>query len=493
MFISSISIKNYRVFQNELFEIKDFNVPDGSNEGSGVTVFVGENGSGKTSLLEGIALPLLSFKAEGFGVGDLNNLDAKTRIEIVADREFNVDKVVRGTFKAKGFLFEGGVRSRGNASYLVSTTVSVQKFVATDSESIKEDEADLRVVVSNPWKGPRFDENDIIFLDKNRTYQVRSGTYNKTRFDRLMEDFDFQYLSKKDRKPKNISSILTKDIMEDVENGFFRKAIEKFKEITGILIDLEIIKNYQPFNNAFLAQRGENNAQIEIEKLGAGYEMVFALLSSFYLSKQSGKQLIVLIDEPELHLHPKLQEGLVTILLDLSRTAQIILTSQSPLLIKHLSESKFVKFKIISKEGNEPKLSKPEQIVLPYPSANEVNFVAFNLPSPEYYNEIYGYLHELFIDSGDEENRANRSSVEAFDKFLAENGSRDTIKWKRRDRNGNIVEELRTTHTCIRNKIHHPENRLNDEQFSLEKELKNSTEFLRERIAEFNSERLHIE
>ena len=48
MFIKKITIKNFRLFPSDKdFEIDNINTPDGTNEGSGLNVFVGENGSGK--------------------------------------------------------------------------------------------------------------------------------------------------------------------------------------------------------------------------------------------------------------------------------------------------------------------------------------------------------------------------------------------------------------------------------------------------------------
>ncbi|OGY07598.1 MAG: hypothetical protein A2694_02735 [Candidatus Blackburnbacteria bacterium RIFCSPHIGHO2_01_FULL_40_17] len=71
----------------------------------------------------------------------------------------------------------------------------------------------MRVSVNNPFKGKRFSENDVLFLDRNRLFQTRSGNFNTTRFDRLMEDFSYQYLKK--------------------------ATIEKFKEIGGSQIKAE--------------------------------------------------------------------------------------------------------------------------------------------------------------------------------------------------------------------------------------------------------------
>ncbi len=80
MFLKKITIQNFRLFKSEnVFEFGDLNVPD-TNEGSGLTLFVGENGCGKTSLLNAFALALLSYKADGFSLNDFFDPNEKTNI-----------------------------------------------------------------------------------------------------------------------------------------------------------------------------------------------------------------------------------------------------------------------------------------------------------------------------------------------------------------------------------------------------------------------------
>lgn len=80
MFIKKIAIKNFRLFSSDKdFEIDNINTPDGTNDGSGLNVFVGENGSGKTALLDAFALPILEYKTENFGVDNFN--DTKKKME----------------------------------------------------------------------------------------------------------------------------------------------------------------------------------------------------------------------------------------------------------------------------------------------------------------------------------------------------------------------------------------------------------------------------
>ena len=440
MFIKKITIKNFRLFQSESdFEIDNINTPDGTNEGSGLNVFVGENGSGKTALLDAFALPVLEYKTENFGIENFNDPSKKVEVNIYSKEEFEVDGTMpKGSFKAKGFSFEAGVRSKESKTYLSSIVVNDQKFIRVDPLKPKDNSPDLRVSVNNPFKGKRFSENDVLFLDRNRLFQTRSGNFNTTRFDRLMEDFSYQYLKK--ATIENLNDDLDSKIKKDkVENKFLSEAVKKFQEISGSQIKLDFLDTYEPFKNAFFAARKNNNQQISLNNLGSGYEMIFALLYSFYLAQQSGKQLIVLIDEPELHLHPRLQGKFVEFLLEFSKKAQIILASHSPLLVKQLSFNEKVKISVI--ENNGQRVSEIDKRVLSYISANETNFLAFNLATEEYHNELYEELKSMHGED---------KKYKPFDNdfFVTEKGEPKNSPWMG---NQNEVSD----HTFIRNQIHH--------------------------------------
>jgi len=150
MKIKKITIKNFRLFAPDIaFEVNDIKIPDQKNEGSGLTVFVGENGCGKTTLLNAMALPLLSYKADSFSINDFNDPTQKTSIEILAENVFDVAGTMpNSTFRSKGLLFEAGVRARGNKAYLSSIVVSDQKFIKPDGEEKPKDGSpDLRIRV----------------------------------------------------------------------------------------------------------------------------------------------------------------------------------------------------------------------------------------------------------------------------------------------------------------------------------------------------------
>ncbi len=163
MFIKEVQVNNFRLFPATApaFSV-ELKVPDTQEEGSGLTAFVGENACGKTALLDAIALPILSFKAEGFALEDFNDPANDVEIKVLSNRNFAVDGTMpNSTFQAKGFLFKANVRARGNKAYLSSIVVSDQLFIKVGDKP-KDGSPDLRVSVNNPFKGKRFDENDVL-------------------------------------------------------------------------------------------------------------------------------------------------------------------------------------------------------------------------------------------------------------------------------------------------------------------------------------------
>jgi predicted ATP-binding protein involved in virulence len=164
-------------------------------------------------------------------------------------------------------------------------------------------------------------------------------------------------------------------------------------------------------------------------------------LYSYYLTKKEKKKLIILIDEPELHLHPKLQSDFIKLLLEFSKDSQIILTTHSPLFVKQAMVNDKVLVKILTKKEDSVQIAAPHTTVLDYISANEVNYVAFGLPTEEYHNELYERLLQI---------KNLECGIKDFDKkfFQQEKGEPSNLPWR-----GNQNEV--SIHTFIRNQIHH--------------------------------------
>lgn len=458
MFIKNIKIENYRLFR-ENFEIDSFNIPNGA-KGSGVTLLVGENGCGKTTVLDAISLCTLEYKAKSFGISDFNYLKNDSKVVLKLDEQFEVKKTLNGSFFAEGFIFKSNIRKQKSGSYLQSPVVSDQLYIGVDLTNPKSGSPDLRVNVFNPFSGKRFDDLEILYLDRNRLFQIKSGSFSETKFDKLMADFNAQYLNKhKDESIPDINSIIKSELKESIKNEFLNEAIKKFSELSNLNIRLDFFNNNEPFNTASFVLKGEvSDVQISLNSIGVGYEMVFSFLYSYYLAKQNNKKIIMLMDEPELHLHPSLQKKFIDFLLDISEQCQIILTSHSPILVKQLLYNDNVKTIVLNNDKTQSEIS---DFRLTYLSANEINYLAFGLATEEYHNELYEEIKNTYCPE---------KSIKAFDNefFVVQKKQMKNYMWKGRANEVSI-------YTYIRNQIHHRKENGNPDY----DKLKKSIEFMR--------------
>lgn len=484
MFIKNLTIKNYRCFSHE--PINDFNFPDGS-EGSGLNLFIGENGNGKTSVLEAIKLLTQSrLKTKNtFSVKDFYDIEKKIEISCECSSEFEVKRTVpRGSFKANGFYFYANLRKMDDKN-LVDPLVFDNQYVQSDSTNIMEPEKRLEV---QSTFGPRFSEMQMVYLDKKRTRSVSEGEHTD-KFANLLSDFNFQFSRDVNnfKKSNKLNDDIRKVLIDEKSSTdkILEAILDEFKAITNIEVKLDHLSIIEPFMNSFFAIREESNIQqIPITKLGSGYEMIFTILFLKNYYSLMGKKTIYLIDEPELHLHPRLQETLVKILLDISKTDQIVISTHSPFLFKNLFKTK-TSFRLFTR-GKDGVISiqnarhKEWGLFDWSPSWGEINFFAYNLPTIEFHDELYGYLHEKYIsDAADKDEAKERSLQENFDSYLKTKITElPTKKWIK-EYGGTIGDERDfTLATFIRNKVHHPENStMQRDNFSME-ELGMSTNAL---------------
>lgn len=190
---------------------------------------------------------------------------------------------------------------------------------------------------------------------------------------------------------------------------------------------------------------------IPINKRGSGVKRL--VLLNFFRAEaerrrreQNVPSIIYAIEEPETSQHPSHQKKLIEAFMQLStaNNTQIILTTHSPAIVKML-EFEHLKL-IINDNGKE--IINIERANLPYPSLNEVNFLAFNESNDEYHNELYGYIE----------------SEGQLNNYVA---TKSTVNYIKIMRNGNTRQEQIIMSEYIRHQIHHPEN-MNNPRFTNE-------------------------
>ncbi|MBI2634738.1 ATP-binding protein [Candidatus Peregrinibacteria bacterium] len=162
---------------------------------------------------------------------------------------------------------------------------------------------------------------------------------------------------------------------------------------------------------------------------------------------------MILIDEPELSLHPRWQIKYIDFIRDIffdgdEEPIQFVIATHSPYFLKSSSMREVGVATFTRKKGNIV-IERPDEhswsLLSHGPTLGEINYYAFKLPSIEFHNDLYAYLQE----------QNSKPKILDIENWFVSKGQTKEKKW-RDSTSGQQVEE--TLITCIRNKIHHGDN-----------------------------------
>jgi len=185
---------------------------------------------------------------------------------------------------------------------------------------------------------------------------------------------------------------------------------------------------------------------IPINKRGSGVKRL--VLLNFFRAEaerrrreRNSASIIYAIEEPETSQHTEHQKMMIQAFLELSKVpnTQIIITTHSASLVKELD---FENLRLITVEDSLRSINRVIASQLPYPSLNEVNYMAFSEVSEEYHIELYGYLEA--------EGHLNTFKV-----------GKPTIDYVKILNDGSTKKVQVILTEYIRHQIHHPENTYN--------------------------------
>jgi len=491
MKISRIRITNFRSYQEEI----TINLDD-------LNVFVGENDIGKSTILEALDI----FFNENKGVikldkDDINkhskregNLEIKISVIFSSIPEsLTIDSTNPTSLSDEYLLTKNGCLeiikkypnagkekvfikayhpTNANCAGLLLKKNSDLKKLLTDG-MVCEDRtknAEIRKTIWNHYSNDlQLEEIEIELAKedaKNTWAQLKSymPLYSLFQSDRKNSDGDsevqnpmklaVQEILKDQRLVDSLNGIANE--VEIKLNEVAKKTLEKLNEmnpeiaesLTPVIPSAESLKWFDVFKSVSIT----GDEDIPINKRGSGVKRL-VLLNFFRAEAERRKNennvpsIVYAIEEPETSQHPNHQRKLIEAFIELSSSenTQILLTTHSPSIVKLLE---FDHIKLIKKEPDK-EIVNVQRNELPYPSLNEVNFLAFGESNDEYHNELYGFIE----------------SEELLTEY--KNG-KQTISYIRILHNGNTQEEQKILSEYIRHQIHHPENthnqRFTDEQ-----------------------------
>lgn len=244
----------------------------------------------------------------------------------------------------------------------------------------------------------------------------------------------------------------------------FEKAFNKFFEH----LKFKEIDNTDPKEKKIVFEKDGN--RILIDQLSTGEKQI--VFRGAYLLKNS-RQVdggIVLIDEPELSMHPKWQQRILKFYCDLfsygqKRQTQIIFATHSEGVISEALKDQDNTLVVVlnrKNDGNITAKSITAPIVLPTITAAEINYLAFDIISSDLHIQLYGFL----------QSKHKLSSVAACDNYIL---NQSCYKSNLHDKPSNFKKtNYKTLPTYIRNAIDHPDSG----NTYTTKELKTSIELL---------------
>ncbi len=462
MKIKNVTIRNFR-------GIVELNKPV---EFGALNFFIGDNGTGKTSLLEAVNFCLSSgYVASRLDVNDFHNGGSEL-IEIVVefqdnfvvkipdgygDQKIDCNKVRLAAKKrdraAPGKAFTDLVTT--NHHFVPVEPRGEKGWSITRSSGTKLEFDERRLSLSNT----EADIPRVFYFSKTRVRQLSKGFSSS--FSSIIDDLNWRFDRGQRQKSeedhfKHERKALHDRVFADTDGDTLKKTVDAANKILFDLdvspIQVSLFKTLTPYENSEVVFPFDG-FELPVEQSGSGIEMILSLALLEAMATLSKEKVIILIDEPELHLHPKLQSKLVEHLTKLSDNIQIVASTHSPFQFQNIYRNLNAKLQVTRRSDDRIDITDAHELGFGYlgwsPSWGEICFLAYDLPTTDFQNDLYGSLEETF-----KLNTSGDTSQASFDNWLVGQGNHKEIKWT--NAKGAIIEE--TLMTYVRNRIHHPEN-----------------------------------
>ena len=471
MFVKTILIKSFKGFETHS-PIK-FQIPNGY-PGSGLNIFVGENNSGKSTLFEALEFVRNGTKKD-LAIIKNKNLNQDSEVSLTFEGEITtvIDNFSQsnkaGTFKR--YIF---INDEVESLTISRNTAEVKQLMLWDAKSNQYiNEAGIDAPIKKLF------ETNFVWADTNPSDETSFGA--TTICGSLLKEIASNFIVTDDYK-----SFINKfhEIFNSEDSGLKRELAKIEGRVQAIFNDLfsdarirfqfDELKIDSFFKNTTIEVDDGINTSMQEKGNGMQRAVALALLQVYAEELRQNpnnaeikKPLYLFLDEPEICLHPKGQEKLLTALLEISKTQQIFLTTHSPyfLATQYLKD---IGLHVFTKNNNSINVEQASNNQLfPWsPTWGEINFKAYKLPTVELHNELYGRLQE----------QSECKQIQDFDKWLIKHGVQSSKIWIKQELGIEKSSSSVTLSTFIRNQIHHPENTLMNKAPYTKEELRQSTE-----------------
>ena len=235
--------------------------------------------------------------------------------------------------------------------------------------------------------------------------------------------------------------------------------INRFKRAFSTVFDNLNFHRIITENNAKKAMFKKNEQEIDIASLSSGEKQIVFRGAFLLRNQQSIKGNTILIDEPEISLHPKWQAKIFDyykkLFMDESnnQTSQLFIATHSQYVLdsalSNMDNTSIILMKRTNSRIEMNNISAP--LVLPSITAAELNYVAFDIVSNDYHIELYGYLQQkVALSLG-----KTSCSVKECDTYITQQSEYIVALHEKPSSHNTTTYSSLTTY--IRNAIDHPD------------------------------------
>lgn len=292
MKVKSLYIENYKIFQKLRLDFTD-------NEGQilDTIVFAGDNGCGKTTILN-LLYTILTPREIRDPLCDYLQVcllftDRQKKLILELLQKYNQECINQFSLQVDSLLHKFGQESEVELEYIINQKNDFLIFNAIEKFSEISNQNGFRLLYTNKEIDDRLNEPNfqaIIRKGIQNFHREQPSTHGQ---DSLIENTFAMY--------PHLHEILQ-------ENIFFKSI---------------------------------NNTRIEMEDLSSGEKQI--IYRFYYLENSGLENGIIIVDEPENSLHPKWQQKIIQLYSNLNKPNQVILATHSPHIISALPpESLFI-------------------------------------------------------------------------------------------------------------------------------------------------------
>lgn len=341
MRILSIEFNNDELLGNLILDLSDLN-----SKSLDTIIFAGENGCGKTSILEALyKFSELQFVSDN----DHANKSITVTYQIPSEQLAQIASHLNGPASNIKYAIDGIVSVKKDFSitaynytqYIVQFKYLTEQGEQTFSSSIFEmfRHNDIKVLFAvafstveinyNPQKVSTVTSKDV---DSMTTTSLRSGDNLATEIKQLFVDIQ-------NNDAIELSEWVHKHPGEVPPDEIIDRRIKRFNNAFSYVFDTLRFRTVQTQNGEKRVIFTKNGLDIPIESLSSGEKQIVFRGAFLLKDIQSTRGRIVLIDEPEISLHPNWQIKILDFYKNLfidenqKQTSQILIATHSPFVV----------------------------------------------------------------------------------------------------------------------------------------------------------------